>query len=170
MLKKFIILFFAVAPLAVMAQNVKLAYINTQEIFNAMPEISGIEKQLNEKQEQVKKNAEALQTEYNAKLEEFSKTVNTATDAVKQDQQKQLVQIQERYQQFMQNSDKEAQELYQKLVAPVNQKIIDAIKAVGDEKGYAYIFDHPSPNSQIVYVNNNSENATPLVKAKLGLK
>jgi len=89
---------------------------------------------------------------------------------VKQDQQKQLIQIQERYQQFLQNSDKEQQELYQKLVAPVNKKIADAIKAVGDEKGYAYIFDIATQASQIVYIHNTSENATPLVKTKLGLQ
>ena len=172
MRKKLIILFFAIAPLAVFGQTAKIAYINSQEIFMAMPEVPDIEKQLNDKQDQVKKNAEALQTEYNSKLDEFSKANANATisDAIKQDQQKQLVQIQERYQQFLQNSDKEQQDLYQKLVAPVNKKIADAIKAIGDEKGYAYIFDIATQNSQIVYIHNTSENATPLVKAKLGLK
>lgn len=172
MLKKLIIFIAALVPMAIFAQSGKIAYINSQEIFMAMPEVPDIEKQLNDKQEQVKKNAEALQTEYNTKLDEFSKAANntTVSDAVKQDQQKQLIQIQERYQQFLQNSDKEQQELYQKLVAPVNKKIADAIKAVGDEKGYAYIFDIATQVSPIVYIHNTSENATPLVKTKLGLQ
>lgn len=167
MLKKLIILLFAIAPLAAIAQD-KIAYINTQEIFSAMPELSGIETQMSNKQQEVQKNAAALEAEYTKKLEEFSKTSATASEAVKQDQQKQLQQIQERYQVFMQNSQKEAQELQQKLLAPVHKKIADAIKAIGDEKGFTYIIDLAA--GALVYQSDKATNATPLVKAKLGLK
>ena len=47
MIKKLIILLLVVAPIAAVAQNAKLAHINTQEIFSQMPEIPGIETQLN---------------------------------------------------------------------------------------------------------------------------
>ncbi|MDD3787569.1 MAG: OmpH family outer membrane protein [Petrimonas sp.] len=172
MLKKLIILFFAIAPLAAVAQNVKLAYINTQEVFNAMPELSGIETQLNTKQTEIQKNAQALETEYTKKLEEFTKLAESTTtsEAVKQDKQKELGQLQERYQQFAQTSQQEFNELRQKLLEPVNKKIGDAIKAVGDEKGYAFVFDVATMNSPIVYVNNSSENITAAVKTKLGIK
>ncbi len=166
MLKKLIILLFAIAPLAAFAQE-KIAYINTQEIFSLMPELKGIESQMATKQEEVQKNAQALETEYNKKMEEFSKVANPS-DAVRQDQQKQLAQIQERYQLFVQNSQKEAQEMQQKLIAPVHKKIADAIKAVGDEKGFTYILDLAA--GAIVYQSDKSTNATPLVKAKLGIK
>ena len=166
MLKKLIILLFASAPLAAFAQE-KIAFINTQEIFSVMPELKGIESQMATKQQEVQKNAQALETEYNKKIEEFSKVTN-ATDAVKQDQQKQLAQIQERYQVFVQNSQKEAQEMQQKLIAPVHKKIADAIKAVGDEKGFIYILDLAA--GAIVYQSDKATNATPLVKAKLGIK
>ncbi|MDD3494569.1 MAG: OmpH family outer membrane protein [Dysgonamonadaceae bacterium] len=169
--KKLLILLFAIAPLSmsIAAQETKIAYINSQEIFNAMPEIPDIEKQLSDKQEEIKKNASALETEYNAKLEEFSKVGTNISDAVKQDQQRQLEQISERYQMYIQNSQKEAQELYQKLVGPVNQKIQDAIKSVGDENGFTYILDIATPSSPIVYVSDSAIDATKMVKTKLGI-
>ncbi|HBG42259.1 MAG TPA: hypothetical protein DDZ96_12905 [Porphyromonadaceae bacterium] len=170
MLKKLLILFLAIAPVAAIAQDVNIAYINVQEIFAAMPEISGIETQLNTKREEVTKNGQALVDEYNKKVEEFQKTAATASETVKADQQKQLDQINERYQLFAQNSQKEVEELQQKLLSPVYKKINDAIKAIGDEKGFAYILDISSMPSPIVYNNPKNTDATPLVKTKLGLK
>jgi outer membrane protein len=69
---------------------------------------------------------------------------------------------------FVQNSQREMEELRQKLLAPIQQKIANAIKAVGDEKGYTYIFDLAAGN--LVYVSTTAEDATPLVKSKLGIK
>ena len=78
MLKKLIILLLAIAPLALIAQESKIAYINSQELFGMMPELSAIETQLNTKQEQIKKNATALEAEYNTKMEEFQKSTDCA--------------------------------------------------------------------------------------------
>lgn len=168
MTKKLIILLLAITPIAAIAQNAKLAHINTQEIFSQMPELSGIETQLNNQQEEISKNGQAIIDEFNKKSEEFQKLAATSSDAVKADHQKQLEQINERYQMFLQNSQRTMEELRQKLLAPVQQKIAEAIKAVGDEKGYTYVFDLAS--GSIVYNNPAAEDATPLVKAKLGIK
>lgn len=171
MLKKLFIFLIAIAPLAAVAQNANtVAYINTQEIFAAMPEIPGIETQLNSKQEQINKDGKALIDEFNKKAEEFEKTQATASDAVKADKQKELAQIQERYQAFVQNSEQEVGKLRETLLGPVQRKIADAIKAVGDENKYTYIFDVATMSSPLVYVSPSAVNATQLVKTKLGIK
>ena len=168
MTKKLIILLLAIAPIAAVAQNAKLAHVNTSELFNQMPEIPGIETQLNTKQEEISKNGQALIDEFNKKAEEFQKLAATSSETIKADHQKQLDSINERYQMFLQNSQKEMEELRQKLLAPVQQKIVNAIKSVGDEKGYTYVFDLAAGN--LVYVSTTAEDATPLVKTKLGIK
>lgn len=167
MLKKLIILFFAIAPIALIAQENKIAYINSQEIFGQMPELSEVESQLNNKQEQIRKNASALETEYNNKMEEFKKSDAEITEALLMDRQKQIQQIEERYQAFMENSQKEAQELQQKLLAPIQDKLQKAIKAVGEEKGFIYILDLAS--GSVAYHSPTAVDANPLVKAKLGI-
>lgn len=168
MLKKLLILFIAIAPLAAMAQEVKIAFINAQEVFAAMPEISNIETQLGAKQEEITKNMQALEEEFNKKLAEFEKAPATS-EAVKQDQQKQLAQIQERFQVYSQNSQQEMGQLRQQLLEPLNKKITDAIKAVGDENKYAFVVDL-SMQSPIVYMTPSAVDITPMVKTKLGLK
>ncbi len=159
----------ALAPLAAVAQEVKIAYLNVQEIFSAMPEISGIEEQLNAKQEEISKNGQALADEFNKKAEEFDENKATSETVLK-DQQRQLAQIQERYQLYLQNSQQEMQQLQQQLLEPVNRKIADAIKAVGDENSYTFIFDVSTVQSPIVYVSPTAVNITPLVKSKLGIQ
>ena len=53
-------------------------------------------------------------------------------------------------------------------MAPIQEKILTAIKAVGDENGFTYIFDLTSPS--IVYTGKDAVDVTPLVKQKLNLK
>lgn len=167
MTKKLITLLLVLAPFFAFAQE-KIAFLNSQEIFNAMPELADIESQLTKKQEQITKDGQAIVDEFNKKAEEFQKNLATLSETAKADQQKQLDQLNERYQLFVQNSQKETQELQQKLLAPVYQKINDAIKAVGDEKGYTYIFDLAAGN--ILYHSTSATDATSFVKAKLGIK
>ena len=167
MFKKLIILFLAIAPLALMAQESKIAYVNSQELFGMMPELSSVETQLNTKQEQVKKNAAALENEYNTKMEEFKSSQDEVTESLLMDRQKQIQQIEERYQAFMENSQKEVQSLQQKLLAPIQEKLQKAIQSVGEEKGFLYILDLAS--GSVAYQSPTAVDANPLVKAKLGI-
>ena len=169
MLKKLLIFFIALAPIAAVAQDVKIAYVNAQEVFAAMPELSNIETQLSQKQEQINKNGQALIDEFNKKAEEFDTTSSSSSETVKQDQQKQLQSIQERYQLFLQNSQQEMNQLQQQLLEPLNQKIAEAIKSVGDTNNYTFVFDVSTMQSPIVYVNPSANNITQDVKTKLGL-
>ena len=83
------------------------------------------------------------------------------------DRQRQIQQIEERYQAFIQNSQKEVQELQQKLLAPVQDKLQKAIQAVGEEKGYTFILDLAS--GSVAYHSPTAIDANPFVKAKLGI-
>jgi len=134
-----------------------------------MPELSDIETQLSTKQEEITKNGQALIDEFNKKVEEFDKAPATS-ESLQQDQQKQLAQIQERYQVYVQNSQQEMNQLQQQLLEPLNKKIADAIQAVGSENNYTFVFDVATMQSPIVYVSPTATDITPLVKTRLGLQ
>jgi outer membrane protein len=170
MLKKLLILFIAIAPIAAIAQNVKIAYINTHEIITAMPELESIQSQMAAKQEQIETTMRALQTEFNSKLEEFERLPETAGEAIRQDRVREITQIQERHQTFAQNSDQEMAQLWQTLFEPVQRRVADAIKAVGDEGAYTFVFDVAMESSPLVYINDNASNITQAVKTRLGIR
>ena len=171
MLKKLILLVCIIAPVAMFAQD-KIAYLNSQEILFGMPEIKGIETQLNTKQESVKKSLDALQTEYQTKLEaygvqleKFQKGDTTIAESAILDSQNELTQLQQRYETLLQSSETEYQKLQQDLLTPIQQKVAKAIKDVGDEQKYTYIVEAGT----LLYVSTTAIDASKLVKAKLGI-
>lgn len=165
MLKKLIILLFVVAPLSVFAQD-KIAYINTQEVFGQLPELKDVESKFATKQEEIKKNLAAMEAEYQAKLDAFSKDTTEVTESIVMDRQKQLQQIQERYETYAQNSSKELQEYQQQLLAPLQQKMQKAIQKVGADKGLTYIVEA----GVLLYTAPNAVNIADAVKAELGIR
>lgn len=165
MFKKLVVLFLLVAPLATYAQE-KLAYINTQEIFTQMPEIKDVESKLATKQEEIKKTLTSIQSEYEAKAKTFQESKDEPTEALVADRRKQLEDIENRYQTFLETSDKEFQELRQQLLTPLQQKMQKAIKDVGDENKFAYILEVGA----VPYVSASAVDAGKFVKTKLGIK
>ncbi|HCO67632.1 MAG TPA: hypothetical protein DIT04_07755 [Dysgonomonas sp.] len=163
MLKKLVILFLVLAPLGLFAQD-KLAYINTQEIFSQMPELKDVESKLATKQEEVKKNMTALESEYTAKITELVGPSGSAENLT-EDQQKQLADIQQRYQTYVETSEKEFGELRQQLLTPLQQKMQKAIQEVGAENGFTYILEL----GVIPYTSTSAIDAGKMVKAKLGI-
>jgi len=166
MLKKLVILLFVIAPVGAFAQELKLAYINTSQVFALMPEVKDADAKLAAKQEQIKKDLAAIEAEYNKKVEEFKASTVEPTPAVTADRQKQLEQLQERFQSYSQTSDAEFQQLRQNLLTPVQQKLQQAIKTVGDEQGYTYILEVGA----VPYISTKAVDAAPFVKTKLGIK
>lgn len=164
MFKKLIILFFVLAPIGIYAQD-KLAYINTQEIFVQMPEIKDVESKLATKQESIKTALTDMQAEYDRKLEEFKNSTAEVSESILVDRQKQLQDIQSRYETYLESSDKEFQDLRGSLLAPLQEKMQKAIREVGAEQGYTYIIEVGA----LPYMSSSAVDAGKFVKTKLGI-
>ena len=165
MLKKLIILLFIIAPIGIYAQD-KIAYINSQEIFFQMPEIKDVEAKITAKQEEIKKTLATMEGEYASLQEKFRADTESLTPSLIADRQKQMEQIQDRYETYAQNSQRELQELSQQLQAPLLEKLQKTIQTVGQEQGYTYIIE----KTAVPFVSSSAIDAGNLVKAKLGIK
>ena len=160
-MKKLIVLIFMLLPLGVFAQD-KIAIVNTADIFNIMPEVSAVEKQLATLNEQYEKEFKTMQDEYTKKYSEYM----SQQEKIKLRRQQESQDLETPIQNFVPVAQQEMQKKQQELYAPIQQKMQDAIKAVGDEKGYTYIL-----NPQVLlYKGNDAVDATDFVKAKLGIK
>lgn len=165
MLKKLILLLIVIAPMTIFAQD-KIAFINSNEIFSKMPELKDVESKLATKRETITKNAAAIEKEYNDLVEMFGKdSTSNLTESIILDRQNQLESLQKRYQDFMQTSQAEYGKEQETLLAPVQQKMRQAIQTVGTENNYTYILDAGA----LLHVGANAIDASKLVKAKLGI-
>ena len=71
-MKKLIVLLLMILPLGAIAQEVKIAFVKTQEVFMAMPEVSGMEKQMADLNEKYRVELKQMQDEYQKKYSDFA--------------------------------------------------------------------------------------------------
>jgi len=167
-MKKIIISLFLMLPLGMLAQEVKIAHVNFQEVLMSMPEIPGIEQETAKISEEYRKELEMMQSDYQRKLSDYVAQQDSLTENIKLRRQQELQDLQERMSNFYENAQKEIPERNQKLIQPVQEKVLKAIKEVGEEKGYTYIVS--MIQEVFLYTGLSALDATPFVKTKLGIK
>ena len=167
-MKKLIALLLMLLPFAgaVNAQEVKIAFVNTQEVFMALPEVADMQKKLEDLNAKYKKELETMQGEYQKKYSDFIAQQDSLTENIKVRRMQEVQDMQQRMDNFVQVAQQDVAKQQQDLLTPIQQKIQDTIKAVGAEKGYTYIIDP----QVLLYQGSNAIDATQFVKAKLGLK
>jgi len=167
MFKKLVLIVLCALPISLFAQDAKLGHVNFQEIVSAMPELDSVEKTIADFNTQWKAVLTKMQEEYTAKVKEYQDKQATMTDGIKQVLLSEIQDIEQRINTNQQSSYAELQKKQQELVAPVLEKVKKAIKDIGAENNYTYIFD--MTGQTILYNSPKSNDITPLVKKKLGL-
>ena len=170
MFKKILLAVLVAAPLCLSAQSLKFGALNPSEILNVMPEVATMKNTLSQLSEKYETQAKALQDEFNKKQSELEALVknmaNPESDPTAVAKSKELEDLYNRYQTFMQTAQQDLQKQQETLMAPIQQKLMTAITSVGAEGGYAGILD----SATLLYQGNNIEDVSAKVKAKLGIK
>ena len=167
MFKKILLAALVAVPMCLSAQTLKFGTVNPTEIFNVMPDVATANNTLKGVQDKYEAQAKPLQEELQkkqAELETLAK--NKAPEATLEAKQKEFEDLYTRYQTFMQTAQQDMQKQQETLLAPIQQKLVNAIQAVGAEGGYAGIIDA----NTLLYKGDNIEDITAKVKAKLGIK
>ena len=126
------------------AQN-SVAYVNTLDIINSLPDKTSATERLT-----------TLSENYKQELKIPEPYHLSETD------------LENRIQNFTNLAQKDIEENEQQLLDPIKIKVNDAIKAVGIEQNFTVIYDLDSPG--IMFVSPNSVDANQLVKSKLGVR
>ncbi len=168
MIKKLLLAAFIAVPMCISAQALKFGNVNSQQIFELMPEKATAEKTLVEVSKKYEDEYKKLQDEFNKKYTDFQALAADTPQSIKDRRMQELQENQTKIQNFQQMASQDLQKQQETLLAPITDKLQKAIQAVGAENGFTYIFDLSIP--AVVYSGAPSEDITPLVKAKLGLK
>ena len=152
------------------AQAQKFGYVNTTEIFNVMPDKVTAENQLKSVSDKYEAEFKNLQDAFQKKMTEYEAADQdpTTPQAIKDRHNQELQDDYIKIQNFQQTAAQDLQRQQDMLLAPITQKIQNAIQAVGAEGGYTFIFDQAT--GAIIYTGTNAEDVSAQVKAKLGIK
>lgn len=166
MLKKIALLLLLILPMSVFAQ--KFGHIKSQEILTIMPDYTKAQTEIQQMQKQYEDEIKRAGDELTKKYTEYQQEQANLPKNIQERRQKELQDLQEKGMQFQADAQQQLQKAWMDLMDPIAKKIDDAIKAVGQEGGYVYIFDLSTTN--IPFVSETlSTDVTPAVKAKLGL-
>ena len=168
MFKKIALVLLFALPLSLMAQDIKLGHVNFQEVLSLMPERTEIQKKISDLQSQWETTLVKMREEYNAKIKEYQEKQATMPESIKQARQSEISDVEQRITTFQQQAYTDLQKKQEEFFAPVVEKVRKTITEVGAEGNYTYVFDFSAQT--ILYQSPKSNDLTPIVKKKLGLK
>ncbi len=151
------------------AQTLKFGHINSEELIQALPEFDSANITLENLQKELINTLELMSVELNNKSESYNKESKNLTDIVRQTKEQELVDLNRRIQEFQTNAQSQLQNKQVEVLQPIYAKVDKAIKDLGKENGFVYIFDI-SKGALLFFDETKSTDVTPLAKAKLGIK
>ena len=169
MFKKLIIAVLCCLPMSLMAQTAfKFGTVNSAEIIAAMPERAAAEQQLQDLSKKYEDEFVKVQEEFQNKYKELQALGDTVPETIRMRRLQEVQESQQRIESFRTMAQEDIAKKQEELFIPIQQKLMDAIKAVGEEGKFTYIFDLTYP--VVLYQGVGNEDITPLVKAKLGIQ
>ena len=144
----------------------QLGRIHSQEVMLAMPETAEQQTDLQAVAKDWEKNLELINVEFNNKLQEFQKNLNSMSDAARQIKEKDLNDLRQRGTEMQQMAQQDLARQEQELMTPIIEKAQNAIQAVSKAGGFTAVFETGS----LVYFDETTLiDITPLVKKELGI-
>lgn len=154
----------ALFPIALMAQQ-KIAIVNSDEIVMAMPEMKTVQTQLQDLDKRYSSELQSMQEQYAQKTEAFIAESEKLDETIRKSRQQELIDLQNRIQQSAAVMQEDFQKQQATLLTPIQQKVFDAIKVVGDREGITYVIN----SMMMVYTGKDAIDITDKVKKQLGL-
>ncbi len=156
-----------VALLAVCSTSLyaqKFGRINYQEVVQAMPEMAGVQAQMETIMAEYQEHLESLQVEFNNKVNDLQKP--GVSESVKQLKTREAQDLQERMQQYYQIAQEEIEKNQVELLAPLETKANEAIKKVAKAEGLTIVFQTGS----VVYIDEaTTVDISDKVRTELGI-
>jgi outer membrane protein len=169
--KHFIILLFAVLPLATLsAQAPKFGHIDINQLFMVMPEYNTIQKTLDSETAKLESQFTDMREELQKLESDYAQNAASLSQQQRQAKEAEYMTMLEKVQAFFTESQQKLQQRQQELQQPVIEKLHKAVDDVGAEEGFLYIFQVTQEVSFTLYRSAQSIDVTPLVKKKLSIQ
>jgi outer membrane protein len=171
MKKLFFVLVFGLAAMVTNAQTdpLKIGYADVEYIFSQMPEAKLIDTELQTLQTMLKKQYDSKVAEFQKKLQEYQQYGATVPDAVKQNSERELQQLQQNIQKLEQDSQTDLQKKQVSLMEPVYAKVGKAIEDVAKENGFSLILNQQISGLDVILFGNEKLDVSDMVLKKMGV-
>jgi len=143
----------------------KIGRVNFNELVMLMPEMDAARETIAASQKEAEETYAAMVEEYQGKVTQYQQKNASWTAAIKESKEKELMDIQNRIQEFQQNISQELQQQQSQLVAPINEKANNAVKEIAKAKGIDVLMD----STQAIYFSDAVVDLTAEARKALGI-
>lgn len=148
---------------SVFAQS-KFAYTNVEFVLSQMPESQNIQPQLQAFEQTLSQDLQAQYQSFEQSVAQYQQSSSMMTDSARAARESELQQMQADLQNAQVNAEQQLAQRQSELLAPLYQKIQDAINQVAEEEGYTHVF-----RAQALLFAPESEEISLKVLEKLGV-
>ena len=168
MSKKLVLALFLVIPFFAFSQNtqIKLGHLDAQGLLLIMAKAENIEETIGKLSEQHENEMKRMQDELSRKLAEYKQGETTWDETIKQNRAEELQTLDTKMQNYYQTARRALEQKQEELLTPLKDKLRKAIKEVGTENGFLYIFE----DAVLLFKSEQAIDVTSLVNKKLGIK
>ena len=139
MKKLFVIALAAFATLTASAQT--FGRVNFNELVMLAPEMDTARETISASQKEAEETYAAMVEEYQGKLNQYQQKQATWTAAIRESKERELMEIQNRIQEFQQSISQELQQQQNQLTAPIQEKVNQVVTDLAKAKGLTALFD-----------------------------
>ena len=157
----------ALALLTLGASAQKLGRVNFTELYQLAPEADAAREQINAMSNEAQETFNTMVEEYNTKATQYQQKSATWTPAIKESKEKELMEIQNRVQEFQQTISQELQQKQADLMNPIMEKAQKAVQDIAKAQGIIAVFDS---GSALYFDEAAVVDLTPAARKALGIK
>jgi len=156
-------------PLMLMAQAGRIGIVNSQQLFDLMPEKAAAEAQLKTMSEQYHAEYQLLQDEFDKKYADYQTIASDASypETIKERRVHELQESDKKIGEFQQRAAADIAARREALTKPITDKIQAAIRRAGEQGNFDLVLD--TAVTPVAYAGPATVDITAMVKALLGL-
>ena len=150
-MKKYLLLlfvFFVMLPIS--AQQMRIGYFSYDAVLKATPDYVSAKASIENLRKQYDSEIQFAEKDFNEKYENFIENINGMASAIREKRQSELQSILERNIAFKQESERLLAKAEEEALAPLRNKLDNAIKALGSEN---YVVILNTDNNAVPYIN-----------------
>ena len=168
-MKRSLIMIAAMLPLVLMAQA-RIGIVNSQQLFDLMPEKAAAEAQLKNLSDRYHAEYELLQQEFDKKYADYQTVAADASmpETIKERRVHELQESDKKMREFERRAADDIAAAREMLTKPITDKIQAAIRQAGQQGALDVVFD--TAVTPVAYTGPATIDLMPMVKTLLGLQ
>lgn len=132
--------------------QLKIGYLNAQEVLNQMPERPQVEEQLNSFIQERRQELEQRTTEFQDSVGEFQQNQENMSDSEIREEEQRLAQMEAEIGEFQQGLQQQIQQRRSRLLEPLYTKMNEAISTVAEQNDLDFVINEATGmGDNIVY-------------------